>query len=69
MASLGNKIGARSIGQNPPESRKRLLKAIVAEGLAIQERFRPEPLYKTTGRGSYRSESAAEIGAAKKLKK
>jgi len=51
------------------DSRQKLLQSIVTEGLAIQDRFRPEPLYKTTGRGSYRSNTVAEIAAAKKSKK
>ncbi len=49
--------------------REALLHDIVAEGLSIQHRFRPEPLYKTTGRGSYVSNTVAEIAAAKKAKR
>jgi hypothetical protein len=51
------------------ESRRKLLKSIVAEGLSIQAKFRPEPLYKMTGRGSYQGNTVAEIAAAKKSKK
>jgi hypothetical protein len=43
-----------------------ILRDTVAEGLRIQHRFRPEPLYKTTGKGSYRSETVQEIAAAKR---
>ena len=46
-------------------SREEILRDTVAEGLRIQHRFRPEPLYKTTGKGSYRSETVREIAAAK----
>jgi hypothetical protein len=47
-------------------SREQILKDTVAEGLRIQHRFRPEPLYKTTGKGSYQSNTVEEIAAAKK---
>jgi hypothetical protein len=47
-------------------SKEDVLKDIVAEGLRIQHQFRPEPLYKTTGRGSYKSNTVEEIAAAKK---
>jgi hypothetical protein len=46
-------------------SREQILKDTVAEGLRIQHQFRPEPLYKTTGRGSYQSNTVQEIAAAK----
>ncbi len=42
-----------------------ILDSIIAEGLRIQDRFRPEPLYNTTGKGSYRSQVVAEVGAVK----
>ena len=45
---------------------KRIVKDIVAEGIRIQSRFRPEPLYKLTGRGSYQSNTVQEIAEAKK---
>lgn len=51
---------------NDTRSREDILKDIVAEGLRIQHRFRPEPLYKTTGKGSYQSNTVQEIAAAKK---
>ena len=51
---------------NDSRTREQRLRDMVADGLAIQRRFRPEPLYKTTGRGSYESETVAEIAAAKK---
>jgi len=47
-------------------SREQILKDTVAEGLRIQHQFRPEPLYKTTGKGSYQSETVREIAEAKK---
>lgn len=51
---------------NDTRSREQRLKDMVADGIAIQHRFRPEPLYKLTGKGSYVSETVAEIAAAKK---
>ena len=51
---------------NDTRSREDILKDTVAEGLRIQHQFRPEPLYKTTGRGSYKSNTVQEIAAAKK---
>jgi len=47
-------------------SRDVILKDVLAEGIALQSRFRPEPLYKTTGKGSYQSQTVREIAAAKK---
>jgi len=35
--------------------------AAVAEGLAIQHKFRPEPLYKLTGKGYLKSDGVAEL--------
>ena len=51
---------------NDTRSREQVLKDIIAEGIRIQHQFRPEPLYKTTGRGSYQSNTVQEIAAAKK---
>jgi predicted RNA-binding protein YlxR (DUF448 family) len=51
---------------NDTRSKETILKDALAEGIRIQHRFRPEPLYKLTGRGSYVSETVAEIAAAKK---
>jgi len=47
-------------------SREQILKDTVAEGLRIQHQFKAEPTYKTTGRGSYKSNTVEEIAAAKK---
>lgn len=47
-------------------TREQRLQDMIADGIAIQHKFRPEPLYKTTGRGSYKSDTVAEIAAAKK---
>jgi len=47
-------------------SKEAILKDTLAEGVRIQHQFRPEPLYKTTGRGSYQSNTVHEIAAAKK---
>jgi hypothetical protein len=51
---------------NDTRSRDEILKDTVAEGRRIQHWFRPEPLYKTTGKGSYKSNTVEEIAAAKK---
>ncbi|MCE0498071.1 MAG: hypothetical protein LV481_09020 [Methylacidiphilales bacterium] len=51
---------------NDTRSRETLLKDILAEGIRIQPRFRPEPLYKATGKGSYQSNTVEEIAATRK---
>ena len=38
-----------------------LVEALVADGLAIQHKFRPEPLYKLTGKGHYEAGTIEEI--------
>lgn len=47
-----------------PEERK-MVAELVADGLSIQEKFRPEPLYKQTGKGHYESGTVEEIRQAK----
>jgi hypothetical protein len=42
-----------------------LVNDLVADGLAIQRKFQPEPLYKQTGKGHYESHTVDEIRAAK----
>jgi CRISPR-associated endonuclease/helicase Cas3 len=42
-----------------------LVAEIVADGLAIQHKFRPEPLYQQTGKGHYQSDTVEEIRRAK----
>lgn len=39
---------------------------VLAEGLRIQHRFRPEPIYKTTGKGYMAPAGVEEMAAAKK---
>jgi len=51
---------------NDTRTREEILKDTLAEGIRIQHRFRPEPLYKKTGKGSYQSDTVAEVAAAKK---
>ncbi|MBI4661860.1 MAG: DEAD/DEAH box helicase [Verrucomicrobia bacterium] len=41
---------------------------LVADGLSIQEKFRPEPLYKQTGKGHYASDTVEDIRQAKESK-
>jgi len=50
---------------NDTRTREQRLRDLVADGVAIAPRFRPEPTYKHTGRGSYRSDTVADIAAAK----
>lgn len=45
-----------------------LVADLVADGLSIQEKFRPEPLYKQTGKGHYVSNTVEEIRRAKETK-
>jgi len=51
---------------NDTRSREQILKDTLAEGLRIQHQFRPEPLYKATGKGSCQSNTVKEIADAKK---
>jgi CRISPR-associated endonuclease/helicase Cas3 len=43
-----------------------LVADLVADGLSIQDKFRPEPLYKKTGKGYYASQTVEEMRQAKK---
>jgi hypothetical protein len=45
-----------------------LVAELVAEGLSIQDKFRPEPLYKQTGRGHYQSSTVEEIRRARQAR-
>jgi len=51
-----------------PEERA-LIDEVVADDLSIQDKFRPEPLYKKTGRGHYQSSTVDEINRARKTRK
>lgn len=42
-----------------------LVAEIVADGLAIQDKFRPEPLYRQTGKGHYAATTVEDIRRAK----
>ena len=42
-----------------------LVADLVADGLSIQDKFRPEPLYRETGKGHYASQTVDEIRQAK----
>jgi hypothetical protein len=46
-------------------AQQKALDAAVVEGLAIQHKFRPEPLYKLTGKGYMKSDGVAEIARLK----
>jgi hypothetical protein len=43
-----------------------LVADLVADGLSIQDKFRPEPLYRDTGKGHYASQTVEEMRQAKK---
>jgi CRISPR-associated endonuclease/helicase Cas3 len=45
-----------------------LVAELVADGLVIQDRFRPEPLYKQTGKDHHEAKTVQEIQQAKKAK-
>jgi CRISPR-associated endonuclease/helicase Cas3 len=45
---------------------KALVDELVADGLDIQDRFQPEPLYKQTGKGSYKGATVDEIQKARR---
>ena len=46
-----------------------VFRALMAEGLAIQDRFSAEPVYAKTGRGSLKSEGVAELRKIKEQSK
>jgi hypothetical protein len=43
-----------------------LVEDLVRDGLSIHDKFRPEPLYRKTGKGHYASDTVEEIRRAKK---
>ncbi len=47
------------------DEEQRLLDEAVAIGRAMQHRFRPEPLYKLTGKGYMQSEGVTELARLK----
>ena len=47
---------------------KRLVSEIVADGLSIQHKFRPEPLYKQAGKEHDQNRTVEEPRAARKSK-
>jgi hypothetical protein len=46
------------------EEQRALVAKLVADGLSIQHKFRPEPRYKTTGNGHYGADTVEEIQQA-----
>ncbi len=42
-------------------AQRKLLQAVVRDGLKIQSRFSAAPVYRTTGRGSLKSEGVATL--------
>ena len=56
-------------GVDPELLKDPVFRQLMAEGLAIQDRFAAEPVYARTGRGYLKSAGVSEIKAAKeKLK-
>ena len=49
------------------DAEQSLVADLVADGLNIQDKFRPEPLYKQTGQGHYASRTVEEICQAKQI--
>jgi len=62
---LGNK-GTAKRKTALSSAEKELIAELVADGRNIQEAFRPEPLYKQTGKGHYESKTVEEVREAKK---
>ncbi|MDX2082080.1 MAG: hypothetical protein SFU53_14945 [Terrimicrobiaceae bacterium] len=56
-------------GKNGSERRtaaeKRLIATVVEDGLAIQDRFRVEPIYSDTGRGYFENRTAEAVEKAR----
>ena len=52
-------------GQLSPDEQA-LVAELVKDGLSIQNKFLPEPLYKQTGKGHYASNTVEEIQRAKR---
>ena len=48
---------------------KQLVAELVTDGLAIQHKFKPEPLYRQTGKGHYQSDLVDEVRKARGLSK
>jgi CRISPR-associated endonuclease/helicase Cas3 len=67
--SSGMNLQEQSTEYAPPklsEAEQSLVADLVSDGLSIQEKFRPEPVYKQTGKGHYQSDTVEEIRQAKK---
>lgn len=54
-------------GVDPKLLRDPMFQQLVAEGLAIQDRFSAEPVYARTGKGYLKSTGVEEIRAAKEM--
>jgi len=54
--------------ENPSASEKAMAEAIAEEGLAIQDRFKPEPFFKNTGKGHCGSRTVEDIRKARQGK-
>lgn len=59
--------GSEDSKSTPPltDAQRALVADLVADGLEIQHKFRPEPLYRATGRGHYESDTVSEIRRAR----
>jgi hypothetical protein len=66
---LHDQAPARKSGRGLSPEEQALVADLAADGLSIQEKFRPEPLYKQTGKGHYASNTVDEIRQARKKRK
>lgn len=70
---LGSKELVEELSSQPTNASPKLSKAeqelvadLVADGLSIQDRFRPEPLYQQTGQGHYQGQTVHDVAKAKR---
>lgn len=62
-----NSMIPNTIRSKLSSAERTLVDELAADGLAIQHKFRPEPLYKTTGKGHYADNTVEEIRQALEL--
>jgi CRISPR-associated endonuclease/helicase Cas3 len=66
--ALREEAGSQSSTPALSIEERSLVAELVEEGLSIQSKFRPEPLYKQTGKGHFQSGTVEEIQSAKRPK-
>jgi methyltransferase-like protein len=65
LAAINRTVDSTASPHKLTTEEQHLANAIATEGLAIQDRFRPEPLYRTTGKGHYESQTVDDIAEAR----